>query len=182
MIEKKELLNLLTKSNIAFVIIGGIAMRFYRSPRVTQDLDLAIRAVDIDEIVELMYQNSFRIITAVSDDNLTIINRKETALDWIEVEKPGTFSMIFTEQKNKTELSFGEIDVNSQTDFLYELPVPFMKLMEQSHAFTYNEVELRVASPEDLLYLKKKRPDSTSSDKYDIDYIKSYLKENKQHG
>jgi len=36
------LVGLLDSYNIAAVIVGGIAMRLHESPRVTQDLDLAI--------------------------------------------------------------------------------------------------------------------------------------------
>ena len=47
MMDKKRLLRLLYENKITAVLIGGIALRLYNSPRVTHDIDLAVRTLDI---------------------------------------------------------------------------------------------------------------------------------------
>ena len=77
---KQEILITLNEQNIPFVIIGGMAMRFYNSPRVTQDLDLAVRAIDIDKLVRVMYSTGDILILKVNDEDVDTAPKINTAL------------------------------------------------------------------------------------------------------
>ena len=59
----KELLKLFVTHEIDFVVVGGVALRLYNSPRVTHDIDLAVKSLDLDKIIALMYENSYYLIT-----------------------------------------------------------------------------------------------------------------------
>ena len=39
----KQLLELFIEHGIDFVVVGGVALRLYNSPRVTHDIDLAVK-------------------------------------------------------------------------------------------------------------------------------------------
>ena len=72
MINKKQLLRDLYENQITAILIGGIALRLYNSPRVTHDLDLAVRTLDIDKIIDLMYGHGYYLIVSVEEYERTI--------------------------------------------------------------------------------------------------------------
>ena len=65
--EQKEILELLADNRILHVLIGGYAMRIYNSPRITHDIDLAIRTLDVDAIEDLLTLKKDRKNKSASD-------------------------------------------------------------------------------------------------------------------
>lgn len=53
--EIEKVFEKLLKNKIKFVLIGGTALIGYGSTRVTFDTDIAVKTVDLDKIIELLY-------------------------------------------------------------------------------------------------------------------------------
>ena len=79
---QKELLKLLSKNKILFVVVGGVAMRLYNSPRVTHDIDLA-RTLDVDDILALLYPCGYFVVTDLNDDGAKLALTTEDAGAWV---------------------------------------------------------------------------------------------------
>src|SRR6056297_3408101 len=90
----KEILKLFIEHNIDFVVVGGVALRLYNSPRVTHDIDIAARTLDLDKIIALMYENSYYLITRVKADTITIALTAAKAQQWVEQTKSGSISFV----------------------------------------------------------------------------------------
>ena len=54
MTKKKSILKRLASESVPMVLIGGLAMRIYNSPRITHDMDLVIRSLDIDKVITVI--------------------------------------------------------------------------------------------------------------------------------
>ena len=104
MTTKKAALKLLSQNSIPAVLIGGLAMRIYNSPRVTHDMDLVVRSLDIDKIITLMYDRGYYLATYADDDNVTICLHSVEASEWIETSKSGSMSF-FCFQSHKQNRS-----------------------------------------------------------------------------
>ena len=90
----KELLKLFRSHDIDFVVVGGVALRLYNSPRVTHDIDLAVRTLDLDTIISLMYAHSYYLLTEVEADAVYLSLNERDAGQWIENVKTGSLSFI----------------------------------------------------------------------------------------
>lgn len=84
MVTKKEILRLLVERRIPAVLIGGLALRIYNSPRVTHDMDLAIRSLDTGRVIELMYERGFRLVSAVGERDAELPPSALEASAWVE--------------------------------------------------------------------------------------------------
>lgn len=168
----KELLTRLVAEGIEFVVIGGTALRLYNSPRVTHDIDLAIRALDVDRVVHLMYRLGYRLITAVGDDFLSTCPTAAEADDWIERQKPGSISFVECSKDESAEVPFERIDVSSQVDFLFELGIPSMQLRRRARQIEVSDLSFLVASIDDLIRLKEARPDRDAADEDDLRFLR----------
>ena len=83
MMNLTKIVKLLKENNITCVLIGGLAMRLYNSPRVTNDIDLAVRTLDVDAIIDLMYANGSYMVRGVDDDSFILSLSPEQSADWI---------------------------------------------------------------------------------------------------
>ncbi len=174
----KELLELLVKNHIDFVVVGGVAMRLYNSPRVTHDIDIAARTLDLDKIISLMYRNSYYLITGMHEDAVSIALTEDDAESWLERTKAGSISFVMLSvvpQHEKVPMDC--IDVSSQVDVLFELGIPIMRLKEHARIINLGDLSFRVASIEDLITLKEQRSDKSFTDEEDIRFLEN-LKEN----
>lgn len=174
-----ELIERLAERGIFAVIVGGIALRLYDSPRVTQDLDLAVRTLDIDDIIDSMYADGFALVTAVDEESVTLVRDPTAADTWIEMKRPGSLSFIARPSVQSTGefivSKHRDVDVLSQVDFLIDLPIPYTRLRKNARTFKAGNTELLVASPSDIVALKKARPDRSSADNADIDYLNDLM-------
>ena len=174
-----ELIERLSTRGIVAVIIGGIALRLYDSPRVTQDLDLAVRTLDIDRIIDAMYADGYGLVVGVDNESVSLANEATTAESWIEMKRPGSLSFVSRPSRRAggeiIVAPHEDIDVLTQVDFLIDLSVPYSRLLQNARAFKAGNTELIVASPEDIIALKSSRSDRSSADDADIDYLNRLL-------
>lgn len=178
---KIELLKLLFDSKIPTVIIGGIALRIYNSPRVTHDIDFAIRSLDIEKVLECLYSKGYYLITSVDDSGVSVAAKSTEADLWISNEKPGSLTFVVAENvPNLDRVKYENIDITSQIDFLYELPIPFPRLESRAKVVDLEGITIKVASPEDLIALKSARSNRSPADDDDIRYLKTYLRPRKK--
>ncbi|RKX79010.1 MAG: hypothetical protein DRP87_04715 [Spirochaetes bacterium] len=173
----KELLKLLDDRGIQFVLIGGTAMQIYNSPRVTHDIDIAIRTLDVDAIIRLMYENNYYLITEVGNSSCSCALSADEADAWVEETRAGAVSFIELETKLLSKkIPHEKIDISTQVDFVFELGIPFTRLMGNARLIELKDTSFYVASPEDLLLLKEQRRDKTEADLLDIQFLKRLIK------
>jgi hypothetical protein len=170
----REFLTLLVENGIDFVVIGGVALRLYNSPRVTHDIDIAARTLDLDTIISLMYSHSYYLVTDIHEKTVFIALNSEEAELWVEQTKAGSISFIlpYNTPKHPT-VPMENIDISSQVDVLFELGIPITRLKKHARLIQLQNVSFRVASIEDLITLKEQRSDKSPVDEEDIRYLKS---------
>ncbi len=177
MIDKKRLLRVLYENQITAILIGGIAMRLYNSPRVTHDLDLAVRTLDIDEITDLMYEHDSYLVVAVEKDSARVQLSADEAKEWIIDSKSGSITFIGLETKpTAPSIPLKDIDITTQVDYRFELSIPVMRLKDRAKKIPIDDFFILVASVEDLLALKESREEKTGADYTDIEFLKDLLK------
>jgi len=170
----KELLKLIIEHDIDFVVVGGVALRLYNSPRVTHDIDIAARTLDLDKIIALMYESSYYLITRVKADTITIALTAAKAQQWVEQTKSGSISFVSLQSEpQQPDVHMQAIDLSSQVDILFELGIPIMRLKENARLIQLQDISFRVASIDDLITLKEQRSDKSWTDEQDIRYLKS---------
>lgn len=173
---QKELLKLLSKNKILFVVVGGVAMRLYNSPRVTHDIDLAVRTLDVDDILTLLYSCGYFVVTDLNDDGAKLALTTEDAGAWVESSKAGAVSLVMLKSAPRQDkISLQEIVIPSQVDLLFELGIPILRLAQNAQTIELEDITFKVASAEDLLTLKELRPDKTDADRDDIRFLKQLL-------
>lgn len=170
----REFLTLLVENGIDFVVIGGVALRLYNSPRVTHDIDIAARTLDLDTIISLMYSHSYYLVTDIHEKTVLIALDSEEAERWVEQTKAGSISFILPNNTPEhPAVPMENIDISSQVDVLFELGIPITRLKEHARLIQLQDVSFRVASIEDLITLKEQRSDKSPADEEDIRYLKS---------
>ena len=170
----KELLKLLAEHDIDFVVVGGVALRLYNSPRVTHDIDLAVKSLDLDKIIALMYENSYYLIRRVKADTITIALTADQAGKWVEQSKSGSLSFVaLHSEPQQSDVHMQTVDISSQVDVLFELGIPIMRLKENARLIQLQDISFRVAAIDDLIKLKEQRSDKSWTDEQDIRYLKS---------
>jgi hypothetical protein len=147
--DRLRIIAALTEKEIPAVMIGAQAMRFHGSSRESLDIDFAVRTVDVDAILELMYPLGYRLPIAVSPGGSRAVwaPAAEEAAACIEREKRGALNLYFL------DASGAPVD---QVDFVYDYPVPFAMLLARSLVVRENP-ELRCASVGDLVLMKESR-------------------------
>jgi len=170
----KALLKLLVSEGIDFVLIGGVALRMYNSGRVTHDIDLAIRTLDVDAVIGLMYGKGYTMVTGADEDAVTSAESEDDASFWVEETKSGAISFIERPKgKEGPTVPMEGIDISSQVDFLFELAIPVMRLKQNARIIEMGDFSFPVASVEDLITLKQHRAERDDADDYDIRFLKS---------
>ena len=182
-----ELVEFLQDHEITGVIIGGVALRLYDSTRVTQDLDLAVRTLDTDAVIDTMYDLGYLLVTAVDEAHASLASTRGGAQRWIARANPGSLSFVAAPADRPSDdqgdagaaqqlrVRHDQLDITSQVDFVYELPVPFPRLLSRARPVRLGETTVMVASPEDLIALKELRADRSAADDADIAYLRSLL-------
>ena len=181
-----DLVAQLEEAGVSVVIIGGVALRLYDSPRVTQDLDLAVRTLDVDTVLEKMYDLGYALVTRVDKAVAHLAPTCAAAERWVNRANPGSLSFVAAppELRSRLESEAAEdslavehssIHIESQVDFIYEPPVPFPRLKARAKTVDLGGSGALVAAPEDLIALKEARSDRTSDDDSDISYLRKLL-------
>lgn len=167
-----KIFKVLHTKHIQFVLIGGLALSKYESPRTSYDTDIAIKAIDIDAVAGCLFDLKMKLVIDVTSKQTPITsNNLKNAHNFLENSKWGFMKFI-----NK------ELEV----DFLHDLPIPFMLLYKKSKVEKVDNVPVRIASLEHLKIMKEKssknRADKQKAeiDKIDLAFIKRKLKETSQ--
>ena len=173
----KELLKLLTENDILFVVIGGVAMRVYASPRPTSGIDLAVRTLDVDAVLELLYSRSYYLITQVDADRATIALDAVAAAERVESEKAGAMSLAKLRYlPRKESIPLEEILAESQVNVFFEPGVPIARLAANAQTVELPDVSFRVAAVEDLITMEERRPDGSEAEGEDLRFLRRLLR------
>ncbi|HOK41839.1 MAG TPA: hypothetical protein PLD27_12475 [bacterium] len=165
-----KVLESLSDNNIDFVLIGGKALLMYGSNRVTFDTDIAVKFIHIDKLVKMIYNNlNSKIVIGVNQEQYPIFAENLTeALRFV----------------NQNDWGFIKAIINDlEFDFLYDIPIPFMKLYTNAKTKVINNCKIKIASLEDIKLMKEKsikdRTDQMkqNTDKIDLDFINKLLHE-----
>jgi hypothetical protein len=174
-----RLIAILAEAGISSVIIGGVAMRLHDSSRATQDLDLSVAATDVDKAVRTLYSAGWVLVCAVTDRGATVFGTVAAALSWIDEAAPGSLTLIRRPASlpdvPSRDVPHREIEVESQIDLLYDLAVPFGRLLHDARTVEIEGTEARCASDHHLLQLKEARRDKSAADLADIAFLRARL-------
>jgi len=161
----------LVKNNIKFVLIDGTALIAYGSLRATFDTDIAIRTIDIEKIIRILYKTKSKLVVGTDKNQFPIFAKNlSDALNFANTSKWGF-------------LKFLSDDI--EVDFIYQLPFPFMDLYKKSITKKVGNTNIKIASLNHLKILKedsiKNRNDREKADidKTDLNFILRKLKSNK---
>ncbi len=132
----------LEEAQVRYVTVGGIAVVLHGYIRVTQDLDL---------VIDLEPREALRAIEALQGLGLTPLvpvpaekfADPEARRDWIENKHMTVFSM--------RDLNDPIVNV----DLFVDYPLPFEQLWERSELHELGDSQVRIASLEDLITIKK---------------------------
>ena len=181
MASRKDVLQLLAEHEVPSVLIGGLAMRIYRSPRFTSDMDLAIRSMDVDTVVGLMYVAGFSLVWKLDEKFLYMHPSPEAAAEWVDAA--GVSSMTFMHGRARSgahRLRLRDVKAATQVDFLFDLPVPFPRLRQRARMLPMGGRSVLVAAVEDLLELKERRAEKRDADRSDIEYLRGLLRKGRE--
>lgn len=134
-----------------------------------------------------MYANSCVLVRDVDAGSVVVFTNAEAADEWITAAKPGSLTFIETPPSASyagptARLRHAQIQITSQVDFLYELPVPYVRLRSRARTVSLAGVDTLVAAPEDLIALKQARTDRSPADDADIAYLQRVIREEAGQG
>lgn len=176
MTRKTEVLRKLRDLGVPAVIIGGVALRIHGSPRVTHDLDLAVRMEDVEAVIDLMYAGGYYCAREAATDALRMLLTPSAAKEWVDVSGSGSMTFVhFDAPLAAAEVPFARIDINTEIDFIFALSIPVLRLRENAKTVMFETLPVFVASPADLFVLKRKRPDRSPADEADIAFLKRLI-------
>ena len=173
-----ELIDGLHRHGVETVVIGGIAVRLHGGTRVTQDLDLAARRLDTDVAVRYMIDHGYALVTAVSENTVSLLVAMQSIDAWIGTERPD--SLTFVERPNglvgdDPTIPHRNLRIESQVDLLFDLAVPFARLKNNATTMQSAGVTVYVAAPRDLVTLKQARSDRSAADEADIAFLEGLM-------
>ena len=165
---EEKLFKLLQDNNIPFILIGGTALAAYGSSRITIDTDIAVKTLDIDKIIPLFYSINLKMVIGVDKNQYPLFAEDSNE------------AILFS---NKSDWGFVKfLSDDLELDFLYDIPIPFVHLLNNSQLKKVFGVEIKTASLEHLLIMKQKavqdrgNSEKKELDKIDITFIKNKLK------
>jgi len=158
-----ELLEELYKNKARYLIVGGLAVNLHGVPRVTQDIDIviAIKRDNILKINAILKKLGYKPRLSVNPDDMV---DAEKVKDWIANKNLRAFS--FYHQKDNYKV----------VDILLVHPLNFEKAFENKAVKRAKDIEIYIASIDDLMRMKKstgRRQDS--SDIEMLKKVKKYL-------
>ena len=73
------------------------------------------------------------------------------------------------------DLAMEQIDTSAPVGLLYDLPVPVMRLRERARVIKTGGRAVHVADPEDLLFLRRRRPGAGRAEKREIRFLQELI-------
>ncbi len=160
----KEILKPFRANGIDYCIIGGLAVVASGVRRGTSDFDLAIAESEAEKILGVVYEQGFKLVTDVNAEmeKLYYCDTLRQAVTYIKVGNPSAIKI----NKGGWDGLFGDIWLRTI--------VPFEKLRSNALRIKFYGEEIKLASLDDLIKLKK--ASGRPVDKMDILELKSLRK------
>lgn len=138
------LVSRLRRSGFDPVLIGGHALEYFGSDRVTKDFDLVVsRKTDLIPLIDALYGEGFRLITNLNPDKTARRFIEEIEIARIRVRDGCPDALFFVEPATRLKV-----------DVLLDFPLPAEELRSRSVSYSEDGVELAIASREDLKRMK----------------------------
>jgi predicted nucleotidyltransferase len=137
-----DLFEALTRRRVRYVLVGGLALNLRGVERSTMDVDLAI-ALDRENVSAMLDVAEELRLVPVARVKLRDAENPETLQRW---------------RKDKHMVAFGlrpVVGVGPVVDVLIDLRVPFESLLARSTSRRIDEVDVVVASIDDLIAMKR---------------------------
>jgi hypothetical protein len=165
MLDYLGILKRMNEAGVRYVVVGGLAVNFHGVPRMTYDLDLLVELTDdnLAKLVGLLEEWEFKPRIPVRLADLAIEDKRR---EWIEDKQVKAFNVV------NHEWALSEIDI------LIETPVSFERAYANVERLVLNEIEVPVASIDDLIEMKQGT--GRNQDEADIEYLLR-VKNGEQH-
>jgi hypothetical protein len=161
-----DILRALEANNVRYVLVGGVAVVLHGFARFTKDLDL---------VVDLHPEEARRAIQTLLDCGL----RPRVPVDPFDFADPEK-RRVWSDEKNMVAFQMvDERDLRRNVDLFISYPLDFERLWKSSQLVRVEDVEIRVASIDDLIELKKSvaRP----QDLIDVEQLARLKKASDEH-
>jgi predicted nucleotidyltransferase len=161
------ILGVLTKHQVRFVVVGGVAVVLQGSPRFTADLDL---------VVSLEPQNAKRAMEALA----SLGYRPRAPVPAEQFADP-TIRESWVKDKGMTVFTLWSKELPAtEVDLFVQEPMPFEDLFARADKARLGEVDVAVASAEDLIAMKSAV--GRAKDDEDVAALKQLLAGRKNQG
>jgi hypothetical protein len=161
----------LAREGVPFILIGGAALAAYGSTRVSLDTDIAIKTLDVDKVVRLSYRSGLIMVVGVdAEQHPLAADTVEEALGFLKNSRQGFMKFLSREL---------------ELDFVFDNPVPFMRLHSMGREVELEGVKVRLASLDHLRIMKelsvrtRDDDDKVKTDRMDLEFIDRMLEENR---
>ncbi|MGH9410386.1 MAG: hypothetical protein ACRD1V_13135 [Vicinamibacterales bacterium] len=164
-----EIVDKLRRLGLNPVLVGGMALAILGSRRITRDFDFLIDAPGdrLSSVLDVFYDRGFELVCHLDDaDNVTAtIDNSRVAAIRLRADEPAS-------------AYFFNPGTRLRMDLLFDFPVPAREVAGAATPMKVLGHVFDVASPEDLLRLKKiaKAARSFAGDAQDIEFLESRLK------
>jgi hypothetical protein len=147
------------------VLVGGMALVILGSRRVTRDFDFLVSVENSkqESILNLFYKRGFELASRVSKDGdiIRTIDNQKAAVIRLRLDNP--LSVHFLNKQTGLRI-----------DLLFDFPCPASEIASRSKKKKIRSYTFRVASKQDLLYLKEMayKDRSLAIDAQDLEFLK----------
>lgn len=148
------------------ILVGGMALVILGSQRVTRDFDFVIAKPDdrLEDVLDVFYERGLELASRLSDEGevVSTIDRRSIAAVRLRLDLPS--SAYFFNRKTGLRI-----------DLLFDFPIPAAELAQSATRMKVRSQALHVASPKDLLRLKRiaKAQRSSPGDAQDIAFLEA---------
>lgn len=167
--EVAEIVQELNAIGLSPILVGGMALVYLGSRRVTRDFDFVIEKPDdrLGNMLDILYGRGFELASQLDqngDITITIDNRNIAAMR-LRLDAPN--SAFFLNPKTGLRI-----------DLLLDFPIPAAELSKTAQKIKVRSLVIPIASEQNLLRLKKKAQSArkSPSDAQDIAFLKGLQK------
>lgn len=132
----------LSGAEVRFVVVGGVATVLHGYPRLTADLDLAIDLAPAQALAAVQALLGLGLVPLLPVDARDFAD-PELRRRWIEERNLVVFTF------------YDPADPLRQVDLFARNPIPFADLWERAVEVELEEVSVRIASIDDLIFMKR---------------------------
>lgn len=151
------------------ILVGGMALVILGSQRVTRDFDFVIAGPGdrLERLLDVLYERGLELVSCLNDQGevaSTIASRSIAAVR-LKLDSPSS-------------AYFFNRETGLRIDLLFDFPVPAAELARSATRTKVRSQVLHVASPEDLLRLKRiaKARRSAPGDAQDVAFLEARRK------